>query len=621
MTDDWTAGDPAIAWRIDGPIAPGASVTLTYSASLVAASTLHDGQTIANTAAVPHYFGASTATRTANPTTVYRDYTDGGSDAVNVVLDFPTFSAVKTTGATGSPDSANAEVGQDFAWRVVVTNTSTTATASDVQVTDTLPATWAYRSGTTAGASEPTVADGTLVWTVPSLAPGASATITYTARALPGAAATGVNTARVTAAHDEAGNAGTGDGAYGSTSDTASATLQTPALTLAKTPDHGAATAGSASSFTLTVTNGGTATARNLDVTDVLPAGLAYAAGAATASPAAGFSETSRAAGPGAGETTVHWRVTTLAAGASVTITVPVTVAADVPSATTLVNTASVGADELVGTTSDTGSLDVTTSADVAIVKTGAATYTPGTNYTWHLRVRNLGPSDARAVSVSDPLPAGTTFVSADAPCTQAGGTVTCALGTLAPGADHTYDVTVDQRRRPDRGAEQHRHGRDHHPGRQRRQRQLDRVGDRRGAGRRLGDQEREPERGAARPRHDVHADRPQRRPVGRARGDPERRAARRSCPSSRWTARAARAVPPCPARSGTSRRAPTSWSTSPRARRSTAPGRTPRRSPRPPRSRAAARRTARPRTSPSARWPSSRSPRPVRPPWPRAAS
>ena len=36
VTDGWTAGDPAIAWRIDGPIAPGASVTLTYSASLVA---------------------------------------------------------------------------------------------------------------------------------------------------------------------------------------------------------------------------------------------------------------------------------------------------------------------------------------------------------------------------------------------------------------------------------------------------------------------------------------------------------------------------------------------------------------------------------------------------------
>ncbi len=58
----------------------------------------------------------------------------------------------------------------------------------------------------------------------------------------------------------------------------------------------------------------------------------------------------------------------------------------------------------------------------MAIEKTGAATYTAGTHYTWHLRVRNLGPSDAQNVSVTDTLPAGTTFVSATAPCTQAGG-------------------------------------------------------------------------------------------------------------------------------------------------------------------------------------------------------
>ena len=63
--------------------------------------------------------------------------------------------------------------------------------------------------------------------------------------------------------------------------------------------------------------------------------------------------------------------------------------------------------DELPTPVTDPGSLVVSTSADMAIVKTGAATYTAGTNYTWHLRVRNLGPSDAQNVSVSDPCPRG----------------------------------------------------------------------------------------------------------------------------------------------------------------------------------------------------------------------
>ncbi|MBE2317197.1 DUF11 domain-containing protein [Solirubrobacter sp. CPCC 204708] len=449
VTDGWSAADRDLTWQIAGPIAPGADVTLTYTAALVSASTLSDGQAIDNTAAVPHYFGVPAATRGANPGTVYRDYTDGGSDTTSVVVDFPTFAVVKTTGAGGFPDTGNAEVGQPFAWRVVVTNTSTTATATDVHVTDTLPDNWSYVTGS-ANLSEPSIAGSTLDWTIASLAPGASATITYSARPLLAAATSPglgagahVNGARVTAAEDEAGNAGNADGPYESTPDTATATLRVPTLTLAKTPDHGAATAGDASSFTLTITNTGAVTARDLDISDVLPAGLAYTGGAATASPAGGFSETSRAAGPGAGETTVHWRVATLAAGASVTVTVPVAVDSGLTAGTTLTNTASVESDETPGPVSDTGSLDVTTGTDVSIAKSGAATYTPGANYTWHLRVRNHGPSSARAAAVSDTLPAGTTFVSADAPCVHAGGTVTCTPGTLAVGADVTYDVVV----------------------------------------------------------------------------------------------------------------------------------------------------------------------------------
>jgi uncharacterized repeat protein (TIGR01451 family)/fimbrial isopeptide formation D2 family protein len=458
VTDGWSAGDPAMAWRIDGPIAPGDSVTLTYTADLVAASGLHDGQNIDNTATVPHYFGVAEATRTAHPSTAYKDYTDGGSDATRVVLDFPTFTLVKNVGPSGGAKTGTAEVGQDFTWRLTVTNTSTTAAASAVHVTDTLPPNWEYKAGSATiapgGAQEPTIATHAtgdeLDWNVGSLAAGASKTVTFVARPLPDAATTpgtgaqaNVNRAEVTSATDEAGNAGTADGPYGSAPDTATATLHLPDLAIAKTPDHGAADAGATSSFTLAVTNNGDGTARDVDVADVLPAGLAYTAGDATASPSAGFSEASVAAGPGAGETTVHWTVASLAPGATVTVTVPVTVDHDVADGTTLTNTARASSDEVPTPVSDTGSLDVSTRADLSIAKTGAADYTPGTDHVWHLRVRNLGPSDAQDAKVSDTLPVGTTFVSADAPCTESAGVVTCALGTVAPGFDHTYDVTV----------------------------------------------------------------------------------------------------------------------------------------------------------------------------------
>jgi uncharacterized repeat protein (TIGR01451 family) len=57
--------------------------------------------------------------------------------------------------------------------------------------------------------------------------------------------------------------------------------------------------------------------------------------------------------------------------------------------------------------------------------------------------VVNNGPSDATGVTLTDMLPAGLEFVSADAGCSEAAGVVTCAVGALADAATATYTVTV----------------------------------------------------------------------------------------------------------------------------------------------------------------------------------
>jgi large repetitive protein len=466
VTKAWSAGDRRIAWTIDGPIAPGDSVTLTYTARFVAASDLSDGQSVDNTAAVPLYRGVRSSERDdpSNISNTYRSYTDGGSDSTRVVLDFPTLELVKTTGLGAGPsypETGNAEVGQAYPWRVVVRNTSATAAASDVVVRDTLPANWSYTAGSATlspgGATEPTVtrnaAGDRLAWTIASLAPGASVTISYTAvpsaeaARTPGlGAAAHVNVAQVTSARDPAGNTGNRDGPYGTPSDDASATLQVPTLTIDKRPDNGTAVAGSTSSFTIAVRNTGAVLARNLTISDLLPSGLTYdATGApATASPSTGFSERSVTPNAGTGETTIVWHLTQLAAGATVTITVPVRVAADVADDTTLTNTASVRSDEQPDPVRDDGGLRVEARADLSIVKDGPARYTAGQSYEWTLRVRNAGPSDAQNVAVSDPLPAGVRFVSATNGCTEAAGTVTCAIGTAAVGYDRTFTIRVD---------------------------------------------------------------------------------------------------------------------------------------------------------------------------------
>ncbi len=368
------------------------------------------------------------------------------------MLDFPTLTLDKTTGLSSFPDRGRAQVGQAFPWRVTVRNTSATATASNVVVTDTLPENWDYAAGsatlTPGGAVEPTVtadaAGDRLAWTVATLAPGASVTIAYNARPTADAATSpglgvdaNVNSALVSSARDEAGNSGNADGPYGTPADTAAATLLIPALTIAKTPDGGTATAGGTASFTVLVRNTGAVTASNLVIEDTLPRGLSYRAGDATAAPTTGFAERS------ASGSTIVWTVASLAAGADVTITIPVSVAADVLDGTTLRNVASVRSDEQPDPIDDDGTLDVEARADVAVVKTGATTYVPGEQYSWTLRVSNNGPSDAQNVVLSDPLPSGVTYVRDDAGCTVAAGVVRCALGTLAAGASRTIALTV----------------------------------------------------------------------------------------------------------------------------------------------------------------------------------
>jgi uncharacterized repeat protein (TIGR01451 family)/fimbrial isopeptide formation D2 family protein len=460
VTDNWTEGDPDLAWRIDGPIAAeGGSVTLTYTAKFVAAGQLHDGQQVPNTAEVPHYFGVPKATRDANPTHTYRDY-EGNEDSAEAVLDFPTLEIEKTTGLADNPDTGNAEVGQDFPWRIVVTNTSATAGAKNVVVHDVLPRNWKYVSGSSTlspgGALEPTVNEVSggeqLGWAIPAIGPEASVVIAF--KATPQLAAkvdpglgpeANVNSVGVLAAEDEAGNSGNEEGDYDAGPDTATATLLVPQLEVEKTPDGEGAVAGSTSSFTIEVNNEGDGAARNVKVKDLLPSGLSYEADTATAQPEAGFSETGVSTDAGTGETTIEWAIASIPAHSSVQIELPVKLAPTLAEGTTLINHAGVTSDEETTPVEDEGELEVETETDVSIEKTGDPSYTAGENYTWNLHVENNGPSEALDVVVTDQLPAETTFVSADSPCDEvATGEVECELGDLPVGFEGDYEITVE---------------------------------------------------------------------------------------------------------------------------------------------------------------------------------
>lgn len=79
------------------------------------------------------------------------------------------------------------------------------------------------------------------------------------------------------------------------------------------------------------------------------------------------------------------------------------------------------------------------TSADLAITKTGTPTEVAGgDNITYTIQVQNCGPSPGVNVSVSDPIPPGTTFVSAS----QTSGPA-FTLSTPPVGGTGTFTATL----------------------------------------------------------------------------------------------------------------------------------------------------------------------------------
>jgi uncharacterized repeat protein (TIGR01451 family) len=203
-------------------------------------------------------------------------------------------------------------------------------------------------------------------------------------------------------------------------------------LAMQKRANVAAASVGDAVTFTLEVTNNGPSDAANVRVTDVLPAGLSFVS-----------SPDCTAAGA-----TVTCLIGSLASGATRAPTIVARV--ERPAAgTTLTNSATTSSttqDPEPANNTDAAAVVIAPQADLSLIKrASASTVDVFQDVTYTLTVANAGPNDASRVTITDTVPAGMLFISADTGCVFDAGTssVTCSIGTLASGASQDVTVTL----------------------------------------------------------------------------------------------------------------------------------------------------------------------------------
>jgi uncharacterized repeat protein (TIGR01451 family) len=371
-----------------GAVPAGESRTITTTYSVPAAYTSPDP--ILNTASV--------SSATADPVP--------GNDSDTESTPLVTSADVEIT-KTGP---ASVTAGQNVVYTVTVTNNGV-SNAAAVSVADPTPSGLVFVSNTGDCTSAFPCAFG-------SLAPGATRTITSTF-SVPSSYTTPdpiENTATVSTT--------TSDPSPANNTSTATTDVDVSAdLEISKT-GPASVTAGEVVVYTVTVTNNGQSDAAAVSIADPTPSGLVF------------ISNT------GDCTTAYPCSLGTVPAGATRTITSTFTVPASYTSPDPIVNTATVStttSDPVAANDSDTASTALVTSADLSITKTGPASVVSGTDLVYTIVVTNDGISDAQAVEVADPTPAGLTFLSNGGDCTTP---FPCVLGTLAPGATRTITTT-----------------------------------------------------------------------------------------------------------------------------------------------------------------------------------
>ncbi len=317
-------------------------------------------------------------------------------------------------------------------------------TATNVEVIDTLPAGVTFISSTAACIESPP-ASGTIVCSLGDIAAGDSVGFMITVQVNPGVIPDTVLTNGVSVDSDD-------EDPDGSDNVDIATTTVVPATTPADLSIDKEAPAtinpGETLVYSIAITNNGPATAFNVVVSDILPAGVTYVSDTASGGCA-----------PSGPVNMYACSIGTILSGNTVNFTITVEVDDDVDDGEVLTNRVSVSAttpDNVPGNNADSASTTVDVAdmeADLAILKVeGSPTVLAGGTLTYTITVDNLGPLAVPNVRVTDSLPSQLMYVTdtagpGDTPgCIDVaivGTTLVCDLGPMSAGASISFILTT----------------------------------------------------------------------------------------------------------------------------------------------------------------------------------
>ncbi|MEW5716992.1 MAG: isopeptide-forming domain-containing fimbrial protein [Chloroflexota bacterium] len=380
------AGPPTTTVRYTGGnVNVGATLTFVFTATVttnVTAGQIYDD--VASVAQATTLPGADANERV--------NYVVTDTKALTIIA--PEISIAKTDGR------ATVQPGDTLVYTITITNAVGARNATGVVLTDTLPISTTFVAASIGGAY-----DGgtrTVTWSAFDLNAGASATrsVTVTVNTpLPVGTSSITNTARAV----EDGTHGAETNLSDNFASDTDLVIGTYDLTLGKT-DGGASTSpGATLIYTLTYTNTGNIGA-NIRITETVPTNTTYSGGAAWNC---------------IGSTCTRDIANVPADGVGRTTTFTLTVANPLPAGTTAItNTATVGND---GTGSPESNPNNNTAQDTTPVtglthnltiskNDGGASVAPGDTIAYTLRYTNTGNIGASNVTITDTIPANTTF-------------------------------------------------------------------------------------------------------------------------------------------------------------------------------------------------------------------